>query len=180
MKKFIFVIFVYLTVAMSATAKADDLTFERISDYLHWSHHDTRFIPKYEKKAAELIPALLHWSEVYNPHKDGIDFPLLVACLWYKESSWRNFKGARGELGPGQVMPGKWVQHDLSTLDGQIAESIRQLSEAVNNCDTMIGVFTWYAYGGGTCVPRTEKTRMKMRHRENYYRNAFEMFGVSR
>jgi len=147
---------------------------EMLSDYVDWFHScegKCQMKPRYAKKAKELIPFLLKHSDHYE-----ID-PLLAANITSFESSWRDFEGDKGEIGPMHVMPSKWSrQFDLTTLDGQIQAGCAHLRFSYDTCEvgsvtrTLERMFTHYACG--SCVSTNKETIKAVQRRMRKYRRA--------
>jgi hypothetical protein len=150
--------------AHSQEIKSDEQVLE---EYVDWFHRNMQ--TKYATKAKELIPATLKYCEQYN-----ID-PLLMAVIYSKESSWRNFKGDMGEIGPGHVMPNKWTGRcDLKTLDGQIECAVDRMRFAFNKCPSLERALSHYA--SGSCRARTPKTARLVKRRVKLYQAAIIKF----
>lgn len=141
---------------------------ERIAAYVEHFHRLVK--PRYARKAKKLVRPLVKYSKRYK-----VD-PIEPACLFSLESSWRNFDGALGERGPGQVMPNKRVaKFDLSTLEGQIHASVFIWKKALDKCGTLRRALTYYACG--SCASHNARTVSKIRYRERYIRKMKQKFG---
>lgn len=140
-----------------------------IENYLDHFHRLVR--PHYAARAKRMIPSLVKYAD-----KHGVD-PLVIACLWSFESSWRNFHGALGEQGPGQVMPGGPAakRFNLSTLDGQIEASVWVYKQGAQRCGSMRGALTYYACG--SCHSKSQRTQSKILYRLSYIRRMQSRFG---
>jgi hypothetical protein len=150
---------------MGSDYKTDE---ERITAYVEHFHSLVR--PRYARQAKKLVPPLVRYSKRYN-----VD-PLEPACLFSLESSWRNFYGALGERGPGQVMPNKWVSNfNLDTLEGQIHASVFIWKKALDKCGSLRRALTYYACG--SCTSHNARTVSKIRYREHYIRRMKQKFG---
>lgn len=141
----------FLTAAKPSSTSSYETQKQQLESYVDWIHRKMQ--PKYARKAKELIPVTLDACEKYAVE------PLDMGYIFYRESSWRKFKGKLGELGPGHVMPRKNVrkQFDMSTLAGQIEASVYIWGSTADACKTLEGRFSKYA--SGSCRPRTRKTR---------------------
>lgn len=141
-----------------------------LTDYVNWFHRHMK--PQYAKNARKIIPPTVKYAQ-----KHGVD-PLLLGCLFSFESSWRNFEGIRGELGPGNVMPGKWIKQlglELKTLDGQIEAAAVILAKSFEDCGgNLQRAITYYACG--KCVSQSPVTKRKMRYRVEYYKRTVKKF----
>ena len=145
-----------------------------LEEYVEYFHQNMR--PSYTKRAKKLIDPLLGYANQYQ-----VD-PLLMACVFSFESSWRNFVGKAGEKGPGQVMPTNGLSWrkigdekiDLSTLDGQIKGACAHMRMSLDTCKTIEGVFTHYA--GAGCKSSKEKVRKKMGKRVRHYKKMVKLF----
>jgi hypothetical protein len=140
-------------------AKADGESDERVlSEYVEWFHRNMS--PRYAEKAKGLIPTVVKYSHEYR-----VD-PLVIGCIISFESSWRNFSGALGEVGPMHVMPGKWAsEFNLSTLDGQIEAGVYRWTLA-RRCKTLERALTHFGAGG--CKSKSQRTISKMKYRRTY------------
>jgi hypothetical protein len=153
-------------------AENDDV--ELLENYIDWFHTcegKCTTKPSLAQKAKAIIPPLLKYCYKYN-----VD-PLIMAIIFSHESSWRNFKGALGELGPGHVMPSKWSrQFDLYTLSGQIEASVARMQLAQFKCKTFRKTLTHYA--SGSCISRSKKTHKKVNARIRAYKRTIRKFRI--
>jgi len=169
--------FLAWTVLVGSPIGAHTIESDRkvIESYVDYFHRNMR--PRYAERAKRLIPNLLEHSSDYQ-----VD-PLLMGCIFSFESSWRNFKGRAGEMGPGHVMPeGKGLtwrmigdeKIDLTTLEGQIQGACAHMRVSMDTCRTMEGVFSHYA--GAGCKSSKQEVRKKMKRRARYYRKMVKLF----
>ena len=161
----IFLLIAVGVVLCSRDARADtntdtDTDTEKLSAYVDWIHRDMQ--PKYAQSAKRLIPPLIKYAKKYN-----VD-PLLIGCIFYWESSWRNFEGDKGEIGPGHTIPSKRLsEFNLGTLEGQIEASVYMWRLSIIKCKTLEKALTRYL--SGKCVSKSEKTKKKVQYRKRYY-----------
>ncbi len=140
---------------------------DTIESYVEHIHGNMK--PHYAANAKKMIPTLIFYSDKY--HVD----PLLVACIFYWESSWRNFSGAVGEIGPGHVKPAKWSRRfNLTTLDGQIEAAVYRWTMATNKCNGLEAAMSHYL--SGKCKSESVTTQRKAAYRVRYYRAMKERF----
>lgn len=157
-----------LSLCDDARADSDtDTDTNVLTKYVDWFHRTMK--SRYAARAKRLIPATVRYCREYD-----VD-PLLMGVIYSKESSWRNFKGALDERGPGHVKPSKWSrQFNLATLDGQIEAAVARMRVAHDACRGLMGALTHYA--SGSCVARTPTTTKIVRWRVNAYRRAVRRF----
>lgn len=122
-----------------------------------------RSYPQRLTDAQGMIPIVLKYGERYN-----VD-PLLTSTILRYEGSWRKGrKGARGEVGPMQVMPRYFKDFDLTTLDGQIHAGISHLRTSLDKCKGNVARALYY-YASNKCVRTPPR---KFRWRANQYHKA--------
>jgi hypothetical protein len=158
-------VFLLLGPALEAAAY-EPAKQEEIELYVMHFHRNMK--ERYTEKALKLVPMLMKHAINYD-----VD-PMLVAETFSGESSWRNFRGSKGEVGPGHVMP-RWAkQFNLKTLDGQIEACVHMLKTAIVMCPTLEQAISRYM--SGSCKPRTKRTARMARRRARKYRKARVVF----
>jgi hypothetical protein len=158
-----------VTLGIMTGLRADEPKSDAVAveAYIRWFHRNVK--QSRTEKALEALPAVLKYSEQYN-----VD-PLLVACIISFESSWRPRPGGLAEIGYMQIHPRWWPKgFDRETMEGQIGAGAWRLRAAFDKCPSVERALTHYA--SGSCTPRTETTKKKIRYRKNYYMRMVERF----
>ena len=147
-----------------------------VYSYLEWRYGKLKpsLQRRIQRNAAIIVPVLLDSAKRYN-----VD-PLHMTVIFHSESGWRNFKGKRGELGPGQVMPGGPAERlfGLKTLEQQTEAAIWTWAMAQRACKTMEQSVTYYMRG--TCKGGTSHTKTMVRARMRQFDKVVEMFRGTR
>ena len=143
-----------------------------VYSYLEWRYGALKpsLQRRIQRNAAIIVPVLLDKCKKYN-----VD-PLHMVVFFHSESGWRNFKGKRGELGPGQVMPGGPAQKHigLETLEQQTHASVWVWATALRACKTLEQSVTYYMRG--TCTGGTSHTKTMVRARMRQFNKVVEKF----
>lgn len=168
-------IFLVFLLCLSLTARSYDFdgtnmhSVVRVKKYIQWFHQN---VP-YSRTEAALEYANI---VVYESEKQDID-PMLSSVIISLESSWKpGSRGAIGEFGLMQVVPGGVCDNGkLDTPEGQIQAGTACLALSREICgDDLKRILTKYA--SGKCVSKSKKTQSKIRYRIRAYKRAVKMF----
>ena len=143
-----------------------DIHLIEVRNYIDHFHKNVgkHLVKKYKFAKNTIAPLVVKHSLYRN-----LD-PLLSSVTISYESSWIPMSlGKKGEKGLMQVMRPK-----PKNLEDEIILGTNRLKYAVESCNNTFEALTHYA--SGSCKPRTERTKNKMKFRYNKYKEAIKKF----
>lgn len=125
-------------------ATVEQIDFAIAASVSEWPRHRMLRFPEERRHMAEMISDATIYTDVS---------PLLMVALVKRESSFdENALGKLGEKGLTQMKGVAARGCDLTTPEGQLACSVRLLTQVHQRCGTWKGALTVYATRAGTCT----------------------------